>query len=59
MNPHEMMLLARKHTRVGVKLKKAARAQFEAIRAEGEANEILESMKPESNRPPVAVGEVW
>ena len=59
MNPNEMMLLARKHTRVGAKLKKAAQARFVAMRAESEANKILESMKPGSKRPPVAVGEVW
>ena len=58
MNPHEMMLLSRKHTRVGVKLKKAALAQFEAMKAEWEANKILESMKPVSPHP-VAIGEVW
>ncbi len=59
MNPNEMMLLARKHTRVGAKLTKAARAQFEAMKAEWEAKEILESMKPNSKSYPVAAGEVW
>lgn len=59
MNPNEMMLLARKHTRVGAKLKKAAQARFVAMRAEWEAKEILESMKPNQKSCPVVAGEVW
>jgi len=59
MNPNEMMLLARKHTRVGAKLRKAAQAQYVAMRAESEAKEILESMKPDSKSYPVVAGEVW
>jgi hypothetical protein len=59
MNPNEMMILSRKHARVAAKLKKAARAHFEAIKAEWEAKEILESMNPEVKSRTVNLNEVW